>query len=122
MTYGVIKKGRLDTRTLSAKDSREILDNTFKDVLKTGKHPEIRFTGSAIPVNETASGYRISGRLDMLGKTNPVNFDLNSQNERLKGRVTLIPSKWGIKPFKALMGAIKVKDRVLLEFDLPMGE
>ena len=35
------------------------------------------------------------------------------------GEVTLTPTRWGIKPFKALMGAIKLKDRVLIRFDLP---
>jgi hypothetical protein len=28
-----------------------------------------------------------------------------------------VPTRWGIEPFKALLGAIKLDDRVLVKFD-----
>ena len=55
----------------------------------------------------------------MTGRAAAVSFALEERSGRLKGRVALTPTQWGIKPFKALLGAIKVQDRVIVEFDLP---
>ena len=40
---------------------------------------------------------------------------------RDRGAVELVPSRWGIAAFKALMGAIRVQDRIWVTFDLPAG-
>ena len=114
---GVMKKGQLNTSTLSAKDIREVIENTEKSVLRTNKFLEIRFEGKA--ERGSTGGYRVGGRLHLTGRTAAVSFALEEQGGRLKGRAVLMPTQWGIKPFKALLGAIKIQDRVIVEFDLP---
>jgi hypothetical protein len=46
---------------------------------------------------------------------------LNITDTKVTGRTSLTQSKFGIKPFSAMMGALKVKDNVEIEFeaDLP---
>jgi hypothetical protein len=42
---------------------------------------------------------------------------------RLRGRARLTQSEWGIKPFRGLMGALRVRDSLEVVFDgrLPAG-
>lgn len=58
----------------------------------------------------------------MAGQRRPLALLLGLSRDRLHGEVELTPSRWGIKPFKALMGAIKLQDRVRVRFDLPASE
>ncbi len=94
------------------KDRRDILENLRKKVLHTRRHPEARFEGVF------ASG-RISGRLTLVGRDAEIDFAATEADGRLRGRVELRPTRWGIKPFKALMGAIALEDRVIIEIDVP---
>lgn len=116
---GVIKRGRLDTRTLSAKDRREVLDNTHKQVLDSRRHPHIVYRGRA---ERSGDNLRITGKLDLLGRQVPVPFTLRLQGGRAVGQVELRPTRWGIKPFTALMGALAVEDRVVVAVDLAVPD
>ncbi|MEZ4432605.1 MAG: YceI family protein [bacterium] len=88
-----------------------------KDVLATRKHPEIGFTGEL----HRADG-RLAGALTMLGRAVDVSIPVELGGGRARGRVELVPSRWGVKPYSALMGTLKVQDRVVVEFDLAMPE
>ena len=48
----------------------------------------------------------------MGGKTKPVTFDLSESDGTLTGDAAVKQSDWGIKPYSALFGALKVNDEV----------
>ncbi|MDQ1515495.1 MAG: hypothetical protein QOE80_1325 [Actinomycetota bacterium] len=55
------------------------------------------------------------------GQTRPVTLDLTgSPDGRLKGSIAVVQSQFGIKPFSAMMGALKVKDEVEVSFDVAL--
>ncbi|MBW2731510.1 MAG: YceI family protein [Deltaproteobacteria bacterium] len=115
---GAMKRGELREKTLSKKDKRDILDNMHKDVLRSGVYPEIRFTGNA----EESAGdrqFHVTGELQLGAKTLPLRALVERVGDRLHSKVSLVPSRWGIKPFSAMLGALKVKDRVEIEIVLP---
>jgi hypothetical protein len=112
---GVMKRGLLRAGALSAKDCRDVLNNTHEQVLRTDRHPLIRYRGEAAP---RGSEVRVSGQLDLVGRSLPVPFSLALRGRRAVGRVEITPSRWGIEPFTALMGTIALEDRVVLAFDL----
>ncbi len=58
--------GRDDPSTLSKGDKKKIYDNVTKDVLRTRKHPEIRFDSTHIV--ERGDGFSVEGTLQMYGK------------------------------------------------------
>ena len=67
---------------------------------------------------------QVRGELELLGKTAPVSFTLQTGDDgRLTGSARLTQSDWGIKPYSALFGALKVADEVEVEFgaELPSG-
>jgi hypothetical protein len=39
---------------------------------------------------------------------------------RLKGKVPIVQSNFGVKPFSAMMGALKVKDEVEVDLDVKL--
>jgi hypothetical protein len=89
-----IREGLRGAKPLSDRDRREILKNIDQKVL--GSSP-IEFRG-------TADG----GELTMAGVTRPITIERTPDG----GRATLVQSEWGIKPYRGLMGALKVRDDV----------
>ena len=59
----------------------------------------------------------VSGDLTIQGNTQPAQVQLNITDTKVTGSTSLTQSKFGIKPFSAMMGALKVKDNVEIEFE-----
>jgi hypothetical protein len=89
-----VREGLRGAKPLSDRDRREIHKNIEEKIL--GTEP-IEFRG-------TAEG----GELTMAGATRPVAIERTPDG----GRATLTQSEWGIKPYRGLMGALKVRDEV----------
>lgn len=57
------------------------------------------------------------GDLSIAGTSSSVDVPLNVDGDTISGSVALSQSDFGIKQFKALMGALKVTDQVTVEFE-----
>ena len=66
-----------------------------------------------------AGGSRLSvrGELTLFGETRPIAFDLLVGDGTLSSSVVVKQSEWGITPYSALFGALKVADEVEVELD-----
>ena len=64
----------------------------------------------------------MAGNLNIGGQSRQVTLDLSiapgGDGAHLKGRVPIVQSNFGIKPFSAMMGALKVKDEVEVDLDV----
>lgn len=105
--------GSIDRTALSRRDLRDTKKNIDDKVLSTNAYPSIEFTG-------VVEGDALVGDLTLVGRRRPLRIPVTTDDGHLRGRVTLTPSEWGIKPFKALMGALRLQDRVDVDFDLPV--
>jgi polyisoprenoid-binding protein YceI len=113
---GAMSRGTLDASELSPRDKKTIQGNLCDKVLHTGRHPEATFSGTR---QELGGGrYRVTGQLTLMGRPQPVSLEASGQDGVYSGSAELVPSRWGIKPFKALGGAIKLQDKLKLEFAL----
>ena len=66
----------------------------------------------------TAAGSACEGELTLVGKTRPIAFDLAVGDDgKLSGRAVVKQSDWGITPYSALFGALKVADEVEVAID-----
>ena len=63
----------------------------------------------------------MSGDLELVGTTKPVSFELTESDGALTGSTTLKQSDWGIKPFSAMFGALKVNDEVKVVVEGQLG-
>lgn len=107
-----------DSRALGERDRRKIEQNMQKDVLQTSRYPVITFestsvsSGSASPPN---TALQVDGKLTLHGATRPISVSLVREQEEAVARVRLEQPDFGITPFRALMGALKIKAHVDVE-------
>jgi hypothetical protein len=65
----------------------------------------------------------VSGDLSLMTNTRPLSFDLElSDDGRLSGGAVVKQTEWGMKPYTALFGALKVADEVEVRIESePLG-
>ena len=113
------KDGQKQPDTLKAKDKADIDEATSKDVLHPAKFPTIGFRST--DVQAKAGGYLVKGELTLHGTTRPVAFDVAVANDKdVTGKTTLSQKDFGIKPYKALLGTLKVKNELDVAFDFKL--
>ncbi|MCA9561343.1 MAG: YceI family protein [Myxococcales bacterium] len=111
---GAVENGRLRPDGVSGKDKNDIHGNaTGPKILDVARHPTVEFRGAR-------RGDRVEGTLRLAGREAPLAFPVTEADGRAAGSFELVPSRWGIKPFKALMGAIRLQDRVQVVFDVAL--
>ncbi|MHC4453447.1 MAG: YceI family protein, partial [Planctomycetota bacterium] len=66
-------------------------------------------------------GYKINGDVSLHGVTKSIDFDIDTDGNNLKGMISLLQKDYGIKPFKAMMGTLKIKNEINVGFDLSLS-
>jgi len=111
-------------RVLNGTGGMMALDDDDKDNIRQTIDDEV-LKGTAIEFRSTAvnaangdSRLDVRGELELFGRRAPVSFELQlSDDGRLAGTATIAQSDWGIKPYSALFGALKVADEVQVQVD-----
>jgi polyisoprenoid-binding protein YceI len=103
-------------KPLSAKDRADIKKNIEK-TLSTQRYSEITFGSTAVDPHGD-SRVTIAGELTIKGVTRPADLEVTIEDGRARVTTTVVQSQWGIKPFSALMGALKVRDAVDIEAEV----
>jgi polyisoprenoid-binding protein YceI len=93
---------------LKEKDVADIEKDMGGKVLHPNKYPTVNFISNSIQKKE--GGYKINGDLSLHDVTKSIDFDIDTNGENLKGMITLLQKDHGIKPFKAMMGTLKIKN------------
>ena len=115
---GALAHGRLDPTLLDASQRAEIERNVRTQVLKTDQFPRGRFDGE---FDATQVPVPVRGMLELLGKRQPVSFELVRQGDSFAGELTIVPSRWGIAPYRALLGALKLQDTAVIRIEVKDG-
>jgi polyisoprenoid-binding protein YceI len=82
--------------------------------LEVDRHPKATFSAKGIPADS-----ELEGTLALHGATHPLRLSFTesgSSNWRAKGEV--VQSDFGIKPFKGLLGALRLADRVTVDIEI----
>lgn len=86
-----------------------------QDVLKGAA---IAFESSAVRAGADGRGFDVDGELELLGQRAPVSFALTLDDAgHLLANARLKQTAWGIKPYSALFGTLKVADEVEVAID-----
>jgi polyisoprenoid-binding protein YceI len=102
-----VREGVRGVKPLTDKDRLEIRKNIDAKVL--GSDP-IRFRSSRVRLDDQLT---VEGELSMGGNTRPLSVQLTVQDDgAVSGTIPLTQSDWGIRPYRGLMGALKVRDEV----------
>ena len=108
---------------ISEKDRNEIQSAMESKVLEVSRFPKISFRSVSIAnIKSSADGQTltINGDLSLHGVTNrvavPVTMVVTPDEVRVSGDVTIRQTDFGIKPYSAAGGTIKVKDALKINF------
>ena len=111
-----VREGTGGLKGLDDGDLANIEQTIDDEVLK---RQDIAFRSTR--VQETADGLSVTGDLTLRGTTRPVAFDLVLADGRVRGTAVVKQTEWGMKPYTALFGALKVADEVRVEIDAALS-
>jgi polyisoprenoid-binding protein YceI len=105
-----VREGLRGVKPLTDKDRGEIRRNIDEKVL----HGQpISFRSSAVRLVDGDALLVVEGELTMCRSTRPITVKLIIDGEgRVSGTIPLAQSSWGIKPYRGLMGALRVRDEL----------
>jgi polyisoprenoid-binding protein YceI len=101
-------------RPLTDADRNEIKKNIRKSLTS----PEISFQSTSVKV--AGNSATVSGNLTIMGRSETVDVQLTESAGKVKGSFSVLQTRWGIKPYTGLLGALRVADRVDVEFEVDL--
>jgi YceI-like domain len=97
-------------------DDKAGIEQTIDEEVLMGT--AIEFRSSSVELGADGRPERVEGELELAGERRPIAFELASgEDRRLAGSATLRQSDWGMKPYSALFGTLKVADEVEVRVD-----
>jgi hypothetical protein len=102
-------------------DDKAGIAKTIDDEVLKGT--PIEFRSNAVELSRDGGPGRVSGELELAGRRHPISFELTAADGRLTGTAVVKQTDWGMKPYTALFGTLKVADEVEVAIDanLPDG-
>ena len=97
---------------LSESDRRKIEAAMRDEVLHASKHREVVFTGTFAPSGE---GVALTGNLVIAGASQPITATARRDGDRWRVTHSIDQPAWGIRPYTALLGALRVRRDVRVE-------
>jgi polyisoprenoid-binding protein YceI len=96
-------------------DDKAGITMTIKDEVLKGQPIAFRST----QVGSAAEGrLSVQGDLELAGGSRPVSFELElAADGRVRGSAIVTQTRWGMKPYSALFGTLKVADDVEVSID-----
>jgi len=116
----VVREGTGGIKPLTDRDKREIAV-TARKVLSADRHPEATFTATSF--EPTADGGTITGTLALAGQSRPQRLQVSQTASGVYHATTTIrQTDFGIKPYSAFLGTLKVADAVEVAVDLDLSK
>jgi polyisoprenoid-binding protein YceI len=116
----VVRDGTGGIKPLSDRDKREIAV-TARKTLSADRYPEARFTASGF--ESSGGGGTITGTLVLAGQSRPQRLQVSQTAPGVyHASTTIRQTDFGIKPYSAFLGTLKVADAVEMEVDLDLSQ
>jgi len=112
-----VVRGEGGVKGLSGPEKTIVRSNAMK-ALEADRFPQIRFRANDI--QQAGEGYRLTGTLEIHGKTRERVVDVQMEELddawRLSCDADVRQTEFGVKPYSILMGSVKVSDTVTVSF------
>jgi polyisoprenoid-binding protein YceI len=117
----VVREGTGGVKPLTDRDRREIAV-TARKVLGADQNPEAVFAADSFRAAPDGSG-EISGTLTLRGQARPLRLQVKQTgDDRYHAEAQVVQSDYGIKPYTAFLGALRVRDAVDVAVELDLSE
>lgn len=113
-----VKQLQVMDQDIPAKDRAEIQKNMLgPEVLDSQQFPEIRFRSAR--VEEASQGqWTVHGDLTLHGQTHPIVLKATGDAGHYRGSIVIKQKDFGMKPYSAAGGTVKVKNEVEIVFEI----
>ena len=117
----VVRDGTGGVKPLTDRDRREIAV-TARKVLASDRHPEAVFAAAGFEP-EAGGGGEISGTLTIGGQARPLKVHVSQTGaDRYHAEAQVVQTDYGIKPYTAFFGALRVRDAIDIAVDLDLTD
>jgi polyisoprenoid-binding protein YceI len=117
----VVREGTGGVKPLTDRDRREIAV-TSRKVLGVDRHPEATFTSSSFEAGTNGGGF-IQGMLMLGGISRPLRLHVaNTGPTSYHATASVRQSEFGIRPYTAFLGTLKVSDAVGVVIDVDLAK
>lgn len=111
-----VVEGTGGVKPLTDSDRAEIERTMREKILHPDRHPAITFRSTALA--GSADSFTVDGELTIVGTSRPVQARGSVSTEgKVRGRATVVQSRWGIKPYSAFFGTLKLADEVVIDIE-----
>jgi polyisoprenoid-binding protein YceI len=100
---------------VSARDRRSIESTIVEEILRARRFPEIVFRSTAVTPNE------LRGALTLVGRTRDVVCKHEVEGGRHVATARLHQPDFGIAPYSAMLGTLRIRPDVLVRVSLPVA-
>ena len=107
-----VREGTGGIKPLDDDDLTNIETTIHDEVLR---RRDITFRSTSVQLD--GDTVAVAGDLTLLGTTRPLAFELALVDGRVTGAAVVKQTDWGMKPYTALFGTLKVADEVRVEID-----
>jgi polyisoprenoid-binding protein YceI len=117
MTSWVVREGTGGLKPLTDADRRDITATTRR-LLSVDRHREAEFVATRFHQTGDEGG-SMDGTLTLRGMARPLQLRFRQISPgRYRGTGTVVQSAYGIKPYTAFLGALRVRDAVDVEIEV----
>jgi polyisoprenoid-binding protein YceI len=67
-----------------------------------------------------AGSFTLDGELTIMGITRPVTIQGGVTDGRVAGGASVVQSRWGLRPYSGIFGALRLGDEVKVDFDVAL--
>lgn len=115
----VVRQGTGGVKPLTDRDKREIAV-TARKVLAADRYPDATFTATSF--EPSGDGGAITGTLGLAGRSRTERLEVTPTTPaHYRATTTIRQTDFGIKPYSAFLGALKVSDAVKVEVELDLS-
>jgi hypothetical protein len=108
---GVAHGDRVDANALSAEDKLKIQQTIARELLDSARHPRIELEGK---LGQADGQFILDAKLRVRGVDRTLQIPLRLTALGMTAEIEFAPSQFGISPYRAFGGAIRLQDRVLI--------
>lgn len=116
---GAVRGGRVEPGLLSAGDLRTIEKTIRDEVLAVRRYPTIRFRSTEVRA-QADGNHRVVGVLALHGHEREIAFDARREGRLQVAEVTLHQPDFGIRPYTAMLGTLKLRPEVRVRVAVPL--
>jgi hypothetical protein len=112
--------GKDDPRALSERERREIEATIARDVLDARSHPAIEFRSNTVaPTTLAPAEMQIDGTLSIRGRERALSLLARRDGDRAVIGTVIHQPDFGIRPYTAMLGALRLKPDVTVTLTTP---